>query len=139
MRGNSEILTTHEAARLLRVTPMTVIRWIDKGLLPAFKTAGGHRRMHRADFERFCEQRKMPNSDERELAEYLQESAIAWSFTVEHGVVLFPVRLEEGDDELYRFSSGQENFTPPFMQHEYESPENALRALLEWQAEQARA
>lgn len=134
MRGNSEILTTHEAARLLGVTPMTVIRWIDAGRMKAFKTEGGHRRVHRADFDVFCAQQKVSRND---LATYLEESAVAWCFTVEQGGVLFPVRLEEGDDELYRFSTRRENFTPPFMQHEYVNPEQALRALLDWQSSTA--
>jgi excisionase family DNA binding protein len=39
---------------------MTVIRWIKDGKIPAFKTAGGHRRILRADLERFCQSRGIP-------------------------------------------------------------------------------
>ena len=46
--------TTHEAARLCGVTPMTIIRWIDGGGLPASKTAGGHRRIQRSELETYC-------------------------------------------------------------------------------------
>jgi excisionase family DNA binding protein len=49
-----EVFTTHTAARLCRVTPMTVIRWIDEGRIKAFRTPGGHRRILRADLEEFC-------------------------------------------------------------------------------------
>jgi len=60
-RGHSkEILSTHDAARVCSVTPMTVIRWIQSGQLPAFCTLGGHRRIVRADLVRFCESRGFP-------------------------------------------------------------------------------
>ena len=55
-----EIYSTHDVARICRVTPMTVIRWIEDGRLPAFKTAGGHRRIQRLDLEIFCRERGIP-------------------------------------------------------------------------------
>src|SRR5687768_1596919 len=55
-----DIFSTHDAARICRVTPMTVIRWIKEGKLPAFKTAGGHRRILRQDLDRFCRSRGIP-------------------------------------------------------------------------------
>jgi excisionase family DNA binding protein len=57
---SKEIFSTHDAARICRVTPMTVIRWIKEGKIPAFKTAGGHRRILRADLIRFCKARAIP-------------------------------------------------------------------------------
>src|SRR5215813_11290574 len=63
MTGGSrskDICSTHDAARICRVTPMTVIRWIKEGKIPAFKTAGGHRRILRADLTRFCKARAIP-------------------------------------------------------------------------------
>lgn len=36
-----------EAARILRVSPKTVSRWADKGLLTCMVTLGGHRRFLR--------------------------------------------------------------------------------------------
>jgi len=38
------LLTPGEVADLFRVTPKTVSRWHDSGILPAQRTAGGHRR-----------------------------------------------------------------------------------------------
>ena len=55
-----DVYSTHEAARICRVTPMTVIRWIEDGRIPAFKTAGGHRRIQRPDLESFCRERGIP-------------------------------------------------------------------------------
>ena len=41
-----------EAARILEVSPKTVSRWADKGLIPCVTTLGGHRRFHRSAVER---------------------------------------------------------------------------------------
>ncbi len=46
-------LTTGIAAKLCGVTPDTVLKWIKKGTLRAFKTAGGHYRIDRTDLEPF--------------------------------------------------------------------------------------
>jgi len=45
---NDPILTTREAAGLLGVAVSTVQVWMESGALPAWKTPGGHRRMHRS-------------------------------------------------------------------------------------------
>lgn len=41
-----------EAARMLEVSPKTVSRWADKGLIPCMTTLGGHRRFLRSTVER---------------------------------------------------------------------------------------
>ena len=46
------MITTTEAARIAEVTPSTIKRWADQGLLPVLRTAGGHRRFDRGDIER---------------------------------------------------------------------------------------
>ena len=46
------VLTTTEAAHLAHVGVTTIKRWVDQGLLPSIRTAGGHRRIHPADLER---------------------------------------------------------------------------------------
>jgi MerR family transcriptional regulator, light-induced transcriptional regulator len=46
-------LTSREAARLLGVSEASVKRWADGGLLPALKTAGGHRRFRPEDVAAF--------------------------------------------------------------------------------------
>ncbi len=40
-----------EAARILEVSPKTVSRWADKGLIPCVTTLGGHRRFLRSTVE----------------------------------------------------------------------------------------
>lgn len=62
-RGRTQVkdtYSTHDVARICCVTPTTVIRWIEDGLIPAFKTVGGHRRVRREDLERVCQERGIP-------------------------------------------------------------------------------
>lgn len=39
------LLTSHEVASLVQVSPSSVLKWIEQGLLKAFRTPGGHRRV----------------------------------------------------------------------------------------------
>jgi excisionase family DNA binding protein len=39
------LLTSHEVATLVQVSPSSVLKWIDQGKLRAFRTPGGHRRV----------------------------------------------------------------------------------------------
>jgi len=50
-------LTSTQAAKLAAVTPSTIKRWADSGLLPFSRTAGGHRRFTRHKVLRFLEGR----------------------------------------------------------------------------------
>jgi excisionase family DNA binding protein len=54
------LYTTNQLAKLFGVVPTTVIDWIEKGKLEAFKTLGGHRRItHRAVLD-FLERNHLP-------------------------------------------------------------------------------
>jgi excisionase family DNA binding protein len=55
-----DVFSTHSAAKFCRVTPMTIIRWIDENRIRAYKTPGGHRRIMRADLEDFCRRAGIP-------------------------------------------------------------------------------
>lgn len=56
MKKNPEILTCGEVAALFRVDTKTVARWAARGLLPSFKTPGGHRRFRADDIRVFFEE-----------------------------------------------------------------------------------
>lgn len=45
MKTKSDFISTRDAARLLGVGLTTVQQWVETGALPAWKTAGGHRRI----------------------------------------------------------------------------------------------
>lgn len=54
VEGNA-YLGAGEAARILEVSPKTVSRWADKGLIPCVTTLGGHRRFLRSTVEQIWE------------------------------------------------------------------------------------
>src|SRR5512138_914565 len=51
MHSADDWLTLQQAATLLGVHPGTVRNWSDKGVLPVYRTRGGHRRFKRAEVE----------------------------------------------------------------------------------------
>jgi excisionase family DNA binding protein len=48
-------LTVTEAASLLGVSPSTLRRWSNAGVLPCYRTPGGQRRFSREQIESFLE------------------------------------------------------------------------------------
>src|SRR6185503_15691604 len=58
------LYTTHDISRLLQVDPSTVSKWIDRGILLAFRTPGGHRRVRSADLRSFLIAHQMPVPEE---------------------------------------------------------------------------
>jgi excisionase family DNA binding protein len=55
---NDDVLSTREAAERLGVALRTVQLWVESGVLPAWKTAGGHRRISRVAVERLIDERR---------------------------------------------------------------------------------
>src|SRR5512145_2779108 len=51
------LLTSAQVARLLGVTPATVKRWADAGLVPCARTVGAHRRFRPEEIARFARTR----------------------------------------------------------------------------------
>lgn len=59
-----QLYTTHDISRLLQVDPSTVSKWIDRGILMAFRTPGGHRRVRSSDLRTFLIAHQMPVPEE---------------------------------------------------------------------------
>ena len=55
-----DVLTVFKASKCCSVSPKTIINWIDSGLIKAYKTPGGHRRINRKDLIAFMENQGMP-------------------------------------------------------------------------------
>jgi excisionase family DNA binding protein len=55
---NDDVLSTREAAERLGVALRTVQLWVESGVLPAWKTAGGHRRISRVAVEKLIGERR---------------------------------------------------------------------------------
>jgi len=68
--SNDELMTTREAAEALGVAVRTVQLWVESGVLTAWKTAGGHRRIARAALDELLVERNKvmhPTTPESEL------------------------------------------------------------------------
>ena len=55
-----QYLTTGAVARHCGVSKVTVLRWIEKGNLVAFRLPGGQNRIYRDDFYTFAAKHKIP-------------------------------------------------------------------------------
>ncbi|MBW1921899.1 MAG: response regulator [Deltaproteobacteria bacterium] len=55
-----DVLTVYKASQYCRVSPKTIINWIEAGHIKAYKTVGGHRRINREDLETFMRKQGIP-------------------------------------------------------------------------------
>ncbi len=87
---NQEFLSTGQAAKLLGVTPDTVLKWVKTGRLPATRTPGGHYRLARADIDRQLESDKKETSSggESNPGSSAQSVLHCWEFYAQGGKVL---------------------------------------------------
>lgn len=54
---NDDVMTTREAGEVLGVAVRTVQLWVESGVLPAWRTAGGHRRIARTAVKKLMAER----------------------------------------------------------------------------------
>jgi excisionase family DNA binding protein len=57
--ANDALMTTREAGATLGVAVRTVQLWVESGVLPAWRTAGGHRRIARSAVEKLMSERAL--------------------------------------------------------------------------------
>ena len=86
-------LNTATVARALGVSVTTVKRWVDDGVLPAHKTAGGHRKILLHDVVRLIHQQRLPYAD----LSLLTGSAVAGFDNVEEVADRLHTALIEAD------------------------------------------
>jgi len=55
-----DILTVFKASQVCKVSPKTIINWIESGHIPAYKTVGGHRRIKQTDLIAFMNKQGIP-------------------------------------------------------------------------------
>jgi len=55
-----DVFSTYEVSKYCQVEIQTVIDWIKQGILPAFRTPGGHRRILKKDLINFLKKYNMP-------------------------------------------------------------------------------
>lgn len=64
MPERDKVLTTFQAADYCQVSPFTIRNWIESGVLAAYKTPGGHRRILKQDLIEFLKRHGMPSTEE---------------------------------------------------------------------------
>jgi excisionase family DNA binding protein len=57
---SDSLLTSHQVGKLLQVNPSSINKWVKDGLIRAFRTPGGHRRIRAADLVVFLNKHEMP-------------------------------------------------------------------------------
>ena len=69
IRAADRYFTSHQVGDILQVNPSSVVKWINDGILSAFRTPGGHRRISASELVRFARHHGMPIPEElKELA-----------------------------------------------------------------------
>jgi len=102
--------TSHQVGNLLQVNPSSVVKWINDGLLQAFRTPGGHRRVAAVELVRFAQHHGMPVPDE------LQG--------------LTATKVVVADDETRFLSAFQRAVKPFYNEIELHTAENGIDALI---------
>ncbi|MDP1997997.1 MAG: response regulator [Rhodoferax sp.] len=100
---NNDLMTTREAGETLGVAVRTIQLWVESGVLPAWRTAGGHRRIARASVEKL-------------MAERTQMLSPVQSTSQKNGLLPAPVKLlvvEDDPDLLRLFAMVVEGWTFP--------------------------
>ncbi|MBW1849604.1 MAG: helix-turn-helix domain-containing protein, partial [Deltaproteobacteria bacterium] len=59
-----DIFTVAKAGKYCKVSPKTIINWIEAGNIKAYKTVGGHRRVKKSDLEQFMKAQGIPIPEE---------------------------------------------------------------------------
>jgi excisionase family DNA binding protein len=102
--------STAQVAKALGVSVTTVKRWVDDGVLPAHRTAGGHRKLLVTDVIRLARELKLPHTDLAGLVPAAPKSAIDLDVLARQ----FMKATEAGDTDLLRglIRAGHRNGVP---------------------------
>ena len=85
--SKSELLTTGQAAKVCRVTPDTILKWIKRGRLEGVRTAGGHYRIQRQDLEPLAIPSRAADSHAGQLPASHPRGIRCWEYLGERGAV----------------------------------------------------
>ncbi|MCB5189960.1 response regulator [Methylobacillus arboreus] len=103
--GKEEFVSTRDASKVLGVSLRTVQLWVESGVLKAWKTAGGHRRIARSSIDHILSQRREAISTELDVKQKAfhillveDDSALRNLFTYFFSSWKYPVRIDVATD-----------------------------------------
>lgn len=105
--GKEEFISTRDASEVLEVSLRTVQLWVESGVLKAWKTAGGHRRIARSSIDHILNQRRQAITPTIGLAVEQQafhillvedDSALRNLFSYFFSSWKYPVRIDVATD-----------------------------------------
>ncbi|MHB8421062.1 MAG: response regulator [Myxococcales bacterium] len=110
IHASDRYFTSHQVGDILQVNPSSVVKWINDGILNAFRTPGGHRRVSASELVRFARHHGMPVPNE------LRDLALTKVLVV--------------DDEPRFLASLQRAFKPYAEEIALQTTENGIEALV---------
>jgi len=102
-----EILTVYTASQYCKVSPKTLINWIDAGHIKAYKTVGGHRRIQKSDLEAFMRAQGIP-LPEQEIVDERTRILIVDDDPIIVETLVMALEEEEHDYEIISAADGFE-------------------------------
>src|SRR5947208_334405 len=58
-QGMEKLYSSHEVGVMLQMDPSSIVKWVNDGKLPAYRTPGGHRRIKQSDLLTFLKKHGM--------------------------------------------------------------------------------
>ena len=101
-----DIMTVFKASKHCKVSPKTIINWIEAGHIKAYKTVGGHRRVKQSDLEDFMRKQGIPIPEE-EVGDGRRRILVVDDDPI---IVETIVQALEEDESDYEVSSASDGF-----------------------------
>jgi len=129
--------TTFQAAKILGVSPPTVIKWANDGIINSYRTPGGHRRILASEIQRFLAKHNLPEKQKKstelpeKIALFISDEAYSQLILefLDHEHVL------KADDPFHLGWILGKNHIRYLIWDWYEEPKNALFLLSRIRAE----
>jgi len=103
-----DILTVFKASQVCKVSPKTIINWIESGHIPAYKTVGGHRRIKQTDLVAFMNKQGIPVPEGGEPVDVRKRILVVDDDPIIVETIVQALEEDEHDYEVVSASDGFE-------------------------------